>query len=124
MKMVIGGAWQGQLEWARKQYGVTNWIDGKNCPMEEIFTCEGIVDFHEYVKRMMEAEKEFDGFANKLISQNPNIVIVSNEIGYGLVPIDAFERAYREQTGRICTELATFAEQVVRVVMGIGTVIK
>lgn len=73
---------------------------------------------------MMEEEKEFNKFTNELISRNPDIVIVSNEIGYGLVPIDAFERAYREQTGRICTELATFAEQVVRVVMGIGTVIK
>ena len=62
--------------------------------------------------------------ADKLIHQNPGIVLVSDEIGYGLVPIDAADRCYREQVGRICTELAAFSEEVVGVVMGIGTKIK
>ena len=29
-------------------------------------------------------------------------VVISNEIGYGIVPMDKFERRYRELTGRIC----------------------
>ncbi|MCI9019059.1 MAG: cobinamide kinase, partial [Lachnospiraceae bacterium] len=51
-------------------------------------------------------------------------VIVVNELGSGVVPIDAFDRNYRETTGRICCELAKKAREVHRVVCGIGMVIK
>lgn len=57
-------------------------------------------------------------------AKNPGIVLLCDEIGYGLVPVDAFERQYRELTGRICTRLAEQAEQVERVVCGIGTRLK
>lgn len=124
MKMVIGGAWQGQLEWAKAHYETKDWIDGKTCPMEAIFSCGGICDFQEYVKRLLQEGQDAKKFADKLISLNPEVVIVSNEIGYGLVPIDAFDRRYREETGRVCTCLASYSEQVVRVVMGIGSVLK
>ena len=124
MKMVVGGAWQGQLEWAKEHYENRSWIDGNTCPLEAVFTCEGIYDFQEYIKRVMLENRNMDEFAKELISKNPDIVIVSNELGYGLVPIEPFDRKYREQVGRTCTELAAFAEQVVRVVMGIGSVIK
>lgn len=128
MRMIIGGAWQGQLDWAKKHYKEVHWIDGKTCPLEDLYTCEGIFDFHEYIKRVMikaqQEDQDIKEIASTVILKNPEIVIVSDEIGYGLVPVDAFERRYREQTGRICTELAAFSEQVVRVVMGIGMVIK
>lgn len=57
-------------------------------------------------------------------SKNPEIILISNEIGYGLVPVDAFERRYREQVGRICTKLAQQAERVDRVVCGVGIRLK
>ena len=62
--------------------------------------------------------------AEQLIRKNPNVVIVTDEIGYGIVPADPFEREYRETNGRICTELAEYAECVFRVVCGIGKAIK
>ena len=72
----------------------------------------------------MKAGRETEGLAGELIRKNPGILLVSDEIGYGVVPVDAFDRAYRERVGRICTELASFSKKVVRVVCGIGTVIK
>ena len=42
----------------------------------------------------------------------------------GIVPIDSFEREYRERTGRILVKLAEQADEVVRVVCGIGQRIK
>ena len=50
--------------------------------------------------------------------------MISDEIGNGIVPMDAFEREYREQTGRILIELAKEAEEVIRVICGIGQKIK
>lgn len=129
MKMIIGGAYQGQIEWAQEQYKDINWIDGEACEYSELFTCQGILNFHTYIKRLLgeewdETESKLQTLAEQLIAKNPDIIIVSNEVGYGLVPIEAFDRQYREQTGRICTALAAVSEEVVRVVMGIGTRIK
>ena len=62
--------------------------------------------------------------AEDLIRVNPDVILVSDEVGYGVVPIDAFDRAYRETVGRICTKLAGYSHRVTRVVCGIGTVIK
>lgn len=124
MQMIIGGAGQGQLAWAQEHFKDIQWIDGKTCFFDEIYTCEGIYDFQEYIKRLMKDEVNTDTLAKAMIEKNPKLVIVSDEIGYGLVPIERFLRDYREQTGRICTELAAFSERVVRVVLGIGTVIK
>ena len=60
----------------------------------------------------------------KLLQENPRIVLVTNELGYGIVPIDPFDRSWRELTGRICTELAEHADEVTRVVCGIPVVLK
>lgn len=37
MKLIIGGAFQGKLEYARTQYGLADgWIDGADCVPEAI----------------------------------------------------------------------------------------
>ncbi len=119
MVLIVGGAYQGKLDYAKNQFPDVEWIDGRDCEEEEIFSCGGIHHFHIYVKRYMKRNIE-----QQIIIRNPQIVIVSSEIGYGIVPVDRFEREYRELTGRICTRLAGEARQVHRVVCGIGTVIK
>ena len=60
----------------------------------------------------------------ELEEKNPDVVILSNELGYGVVPVDQFDRAYREKTGRVCCKVAQAAQEVHRVVCGLGTVIK
>ncbi len=124
--MIIGGAFQGKLRYARSMYPKITWADGKVCPYEEIKTCEGIFHLEEYIRRVMQEEEAWSYLEtlNGLAGINPRIVVVSDEVGYGLVPADPFERRYRETAGRICTRLAADAERVDRVVCGIGTVIK
>ena len=51
-------------------------------------------------------------------------VVVCCEVGQGVVPIDADERAWRERVGRTCAELAAQAERVVRMVCGIPLTIQ
>ena len=62
--------------------------------------------------------------AEDFISKYNNLIIISDEIGNGIVPIDSFERDYRERTGRLLIELAKDADKVTRVFCGIGQVIK
>ncbi|MCD8348869.1 MAG: bifunctional adenosylcobinamide kinase/adenosylcobinamide-phosphate guanylyltransferase [Lachnospiraceae bacterium] len=171
MRLIIGGAYQGKLDYAKKTYGIEDgWIDGRDCGWMEITTCRGIHHFHEYVKRMIQAEPKMytaDGqqipeaesdtaagnglpefvagsgadsgsffrigtddltlleeqaqdFSAWLFQRNPEIIIVSNELGYGIVPMEKNDRLWRETVGRICTCLAAEANEVVRVVCGIG----
>lgn len=72
----------------------------------------------------MKAGNDISSLAEDLIRVNPDLILVSDEVGYGVVPIDAFDRAYREVVGRICTKLAAYSHRVTRVACGIGTVIK
>ena len=62
--------------------------------------------------------------AGRLILRNPEVVVVTDEVGCGIVPLEPFERDWREQTGRICTRLAAASRKVYRVILGIGKEIK
>lgn len=128
MYMVIGGAYQGKLDYAAavRMVSADHILNGESAGQEEIFRAEGINRFHLYVKRFLadKSECELDAFAGKLYEENPDIVIISDEIGCGVVPMDPEERRYREAVGRICTDLAKRADRVDRVVCGIGTTIK
>ena len=50
--------------------------------------------------------------------------VTCDEVGCGVVPIDPFERLWREEVGRLCCDMAEDAETVVRVVCGIGQPLK
>ncbi|MDO4323655.1 MAG: bifunctional adenosylcobinamide kinase/adenosylcobinamide-phosphate guanylyltransferase [Lachnospiraceae bacterium] len=148
MKLIIGGAYQGKLAYAKKEYHLTEgWLDGGTCPPEAILSCSGIYNFHEYVKRMVNTdnivseseqfsriflqtdnlsglEQQAEAFAEMLCRKNPDIVIISNELGYGVVPMEKEDRLWREAVGRICTGLASRADEVIRVVCGMGQRLK
>lgn len=124
MKMIIGGAFQGKTALAMEKYPDIVWVGGADADWNLIGTAKGILNFHEFIRNEMQKKKDVSGLAEQLISCNPDVVLVSDEVGYGVVPIDAFDRAYREAVGRICTKLAAYSSDVTRVVCGIGTVIK
>ena len=51
-------------------------------------------------------------------------VVIATEVGGGVVPVDAKERAAREAAGRLACLLAQRAETVVRVVCGLPQTLK
>lgn len=51
-------------------------------------------------------------------------VVICNEVGAGVVPIDRAQREGREAVGRLCIRLADKAERVVRLHCGIAQIIK
>ena len=123
MKMIIGGVFQGKKEFAVQQTGIylQQAADGLTCEYDSIFQVPMIYHFHEYIKRRMQEGLPYKEMAGDLIRRNPDLVIVTNELGYGVVPVDAFDRQYREDVSRLCCELAAASDQVWRVCCGIGT---
>lgn len=124
MKIVIGGSFQGKRAYAEEKYGITEWARGANCGFDDIFCCKGLYGFQDYVRRAVTEGKSLDGLASELMEKNPGLVLVSDELGYGVVPAEPFDRAFRETHGRLMCALAAEAEEVVRVICGIGTVIR
>lgn len=124
MILIVGGAYQGKFAFAKELCPETEWIDGRECKEEDIISCGGIHHFHEYIERLLKRGRPVKQLAGTIADENPEIVIVSGEIGCGIVPVDAFDREYREAVGRVCTELAVYADKVYRVVCGIGVMLK
>ena len=105
MKLYIGGAYQGQEELARREN-----------PGAELIT-----DFHLLLKDYAGDPR---AFAEDFCREHSDAVVVADEIGCGVVPIDRKDRAWREAAGRAVCILAQQAESVTRVVCGIGVRIK
>ena len=124
MEMIIGGAFQGKGAYARETHPEVDWKNGADLEKEDLMTADGVLDFQEYIKKELKADQDVTDLAEELSEKNPDIILVSQEVGYGVVPMDAFDRKYREAVGRVCTGLAAKCSKVTRVVCGIGTVIK
>lgn len=128
MYMIVGGRCQGKLRYAMRQTGLPEnaFVDGETCTEDSIFQAKGITRFHIYVRRfLMDRDgRKAERFSERLSRDNPDLVILSDEVGYGIVPMDEEERRYRETVGRVCTDLARQSARVDRVICGIGTVLK
>ena len=132
MKLVVGGYAQGKLEFTLQRYKKEDWIvfDGR-LPSENQLQelCEQkkkviIHYFHNWVRERILQEGNPEEEIIAFLSKNPESIIISDEVGNGIVPIDFLEREYRERTGRILVKLANQADEVVRVICGIGQKIK
>ncbi len=122
MKLIIGGIGSGKLGYAANLAGIR--------PEEAALDFDGAKDakvffgLHRCVREAMEAGDDPDVLVADLVAANPEVIVVSDEIGCGIVPLDPFERRWREKVGRICCRLAEEADMVVRMDCGCPQVIK
>ncbi|MFV0528832.1 MAG: bifunctional adenosylcobinamide kinase/adenosylcobinamide-phosphate guanylyltransferase [Lachnospiraceae bacterium] len=124
MKLIIGGEYQGKTEYAKKMYPDLVWYDCQSAEHDKVLQSQGLLNLHLYIRETLLNGGTVEELAQELIEQNPEAVIVTAEVGSGIAPMDAFERRYREQTGRVCTRLAEASKEVCRIVCGIPMVIK
>lgn len=129
MKLVIGGYAQGKLQYVINNYFIETELvwDGELPKVQKDAIQKGVIvlnHFHQWVKNCLVEGIVPEEKIWRFLEQYPNCIIISDEVGNGIVPVDVFERAYRERTGRLLVELAEKAEEVVRVLCGIGQKIK
>lgn len=109
MVFITGGAFQGKGKYARERFGEDAVI---------------IDHYHLRVREQLKTGKEPLAEAEKLLKDVENPVIISDETGCGLIPVDDFERRCREESSRVNCFLAGEADEVIRIVSGIGVRIK
>ena len=128
MVLIIGGAYQGKLDYAKEEYGLTD---------SDVFTCEEgstavgfdekIVDhFERYILTLIKAGQVPEKAVGMQLRANryKGRIIICDDISQGLLPMDATERAWREGVGRTMVRVAQQADKVVRVFCGIPVVLK
>ena len=69
-------------------------------------------------------EKKIDELTHVLRNSQSNVVLVSNEVGTGIVPDNALAREFRDSAGLMNQKIAAVSDQVYWVVAGIPTRIK
>lgn len=126
MVMITGGAFQGKRTLAKRLYGLTDRdiLNGAECAFDEVFTAAAISDYHELVRRLIAAKIDVSEFSERLCGENPRAVIIINEVGCGIIPLEKSERVYREEVGRAGCVIAAHSETVIRVFCGIPEAIK
>ena len=115
MILIIGGAYQGKLEYAEDTFGIVR---------EEIHTCTpGNIDFS---KRCIYKIEEFTWGCDDPIAlfranreKWENSILICQDIFCGVVPMGAENRLWRQRTGRLCQYLAGEATRVSRIFCGL-----
>ena len=129
MKLIIGGYAQGKLNYAVTKYSVSedHIFDSTIPTNEEAEKLTGTIivsSLHKWIRKRIKEGGRPEEEISSFVKKNPDCIIICDEIGNGIVPMDPFERVYRERTGRIQVKLANDAEEVERVVCGIAQKIK
>lgn len=119
MILIVGGAYQGKLDYAKAAY---------NLAPEDVFTCTGKeIDFS---KRCVNALEEFCyacigadidpiEYAQAHREDWKDSILICSDLSSGVVPIDPVQRHWRHTTGRLCQYLAGEAERVSRIFCGL-----
>ena len=153
MELYIGGFAQGKLEYvqnkkaeeatsivmvidcAQSDYqktlqSIDNKIKNENADVNNIANVNDIViinHIHLWVKDLLSEgmeESEVQSTILSWVATHPNTILICDELGNGIVPLEKMERIWREQTGRLMIELAKQAERVERILCGLGQRLK
>lgn len=124
MRLVIGGYAQGKLSYVLRTYHLD---EGQVVGGEMPEGTDKTVVFnhlHSWVKERILAGGNPERELEMIVERWPDCILISDEIGNGIVPLEAGEREYRERLGRMLVEIAKRADSVERVFCGIGQRIK
>lgn len=115
MILIIGGAHQGKLDFARENLGIT---DG------DVFTCTPAeIDFS---RKCIYKIEEFTwghpdpiGYFRENQEAWQDSILILQDIFCGVVPMGAENRAWRQNTGRLAQYLSQETERVSRIFCGL-----
>lgn len=150
MEVYFGGAFQGKLEYVLEKKGCLKVADGAGCSLKDIKEAQVLNHLHLYIKRLINKEgaaynttvddtitaddtimadttaKTMSAaeIINDIYEANPDIILICDEVGGGIVPLKKEDRIYRETVGRALCCAVKKSDRVERVMCGIGQCLK
>ena len=115
MILIIGGAYQGKLDFAKETWGITD---------EDVFTCiGGEIDFSRRciykIEEFALAHPDPVGYFEANRQRWQDSILICRDIFCSVVPMGAETRAWRQRTGRLAQYLSREASQVSRIFCGL-----
>lgn len=126
MELIIGGAYNSKLDFALNHYNLnkSDFQNGAECSLNDAFNKKGIYNLHLLIKRfIISGIDDYNKIIEKILSSNIEIIIC-NEVGNGIVPLDKIDSQMREYVGIILCLLSEKSSRVIRIYYGIPSVIK
>jgi adenosylcobinamide kinase / adenosylcobinamide-phosphate guanylyltransferase len=93
---------------------LTLWLANLLCPPDSVDGATPLPDWRERI----------DAFAAACERARGTVLVVSNEIGMGVVPMGAATRLYVDELGRLNQRIATLADRAMLVAAGLPLVLK
>ncbi|MFI3211908.1 MAG: bifunctional adenosylcobinamide kinase/adenosylcobinamide-phosphate guanylyltransferase [Eubacteriales bacterium] len=133
MELYIGGCYQGKLAYVleKKKWNGIEILSGEYISWEKLESCQVCDHFHDFLRKELnyytsekEAQIEVIKRLEDVFKKNPSLLVICDEVGMGVVPMERQERDYRELVGRVCVYLAKNASHVERIVAGMGQILK
>lgn len=130
MILIIGGAFQGKLDYAKEAFAlkekqIFDCTENDNAMMpylDPMAKCYDHLD--RFVLACVREEIDAKAYFEKTLEAQKDKIFLLDDVTQGVVPMDATERAWREEVGRVGVFLAQHADQVIRIFCGIPQVIK
>jgi adenosyl cobinamide kinase/adenosyl cobinamide phosphate guanylyltransferase len=124
MELIIGGAYQGKLEYAKKSYSLEE-KDIYQCRESSIeFGAKCIYGLENYTLWCVKNNRDAAQYFKSSKGLWENSILICSDISCGVVPMDPVMRAWREANGRLVNFLSGEADRVVRLFCGLPEVIK
>ena len=124
MKLIIGGQFSGKYERLLELgFSPAEIANSSSDSLEEAFSKPAIYRVNFLLRRLLKEGKDAS-LLLEAVRSHPEVTLVCDEVGCGVVPVDPEERHYREQVGRFCCQAAALADSVERIWCGIVTELK
>jgi hypothetical protein len=116
--LIIGGKYMGKLRYAKTLYG-EDVCDLAASEPEEMFGARVVANLQDGVRNLLKRGESPRGFFESNLHLMEDKVLIGDEIGGGIVPVDPFESLWRDETGFVYGILAARADRVDRVWAGL-----
>ena len=119
MKLIIGGAYQGKLEYAKEKFMIRE-DDIFECRADKYIDTEKRCIYH-YEEYLLYC---FRNGLSPVLDFDEDTIVIMNDIFCGVVPVDAEIRGWREFCGRSGAALTKKADHVTRIFCGLPQELK
>lgn len=124
MILVFGGAYNGKIKYIKEKYNIDK-DDIYFCNNSELnFDKKVICGLHVFVKYCTDENIESLEILKNNIHNLKDKIIITDEIGSGIVPMTKEDRKWREETGRCIQYLCKNSTEVYRIFFGIEETLK